>query len=89
MVLVVLDITFRRAAGLSIIPMHYHYHNCWTLKTWDRFRIPKPFSKVTLELREVLDIPRKLTEEEFEAKRLALESCLREGMTDLVDSPSK
>ncbi len=74
-----------QTTGLSMIPMSYTYHSCWTLKTWDRFRIPKPFSKVTLELREVLDVPRKLSEDEFEAKRLALETSLREGITDLLE----
>ncbi len=78
-------IKLAQTTGLKMIPMHFHYHSSWTLKTWDRFRIPKPFSKVTLELREVLEVPRKLTEDEFEAKRLTLETCLREGITDLLE----
>jgi len=78
-------IKLAQTTGLPMIPMQFRYHSCWTLKTWDRFRIPKPFSKVTLELRDVLDVPRKLAEDEFEAKRAELETCLREGITDLLE----
>ncbi|MDA7538616.1 hypothetical protein N8533_02955, partial [Akkermansiaceae bacterium] len=59
--------------------------NCWRLKTWDRFIIPKPFSKMTLIFREPLEISRKLDEDEFEAARLNLETILREGIDDLPE----
>lgn len=35
-------------SGAPIIPVWVEYDNCWRLKTWDRFCIPKPFSKVRL-----------------------------------------
>ncbi len=82
-------IKLAQTTGLSLIPMSFHYHSCWTLKTWDRFRIPKPFSRVTLELREVLDVSRKLTDDEFEEKRRVLETSLREGITDLIEEDGK
>ena len=30
------------------------YHNAWQLKSWDKFEIPKPFSKITYVLKEPL-----------------------------------
>ncbi|MCX8237717.1 MAG: lysophospholipid acyltransferase family protein [Akkermansiaceae bacterium] len=75
-----------QTTGLLVVPMHIEYLSCWTLKTWDRFQIPKPFSKVRLTLREPITIPRKLDDEGFEKERLRLENSLLEGITDHVDN---
>ena len=32
--------------GVPIIPFLVNYENYWTLDTWDKFQIPKPFSKI-------------------------------------------
>lgn len=71
-----------QTTGLLIVPMHIEYLSCWTLKTWDRFRIPKPFSKVRIALREPITVPRELDAEGFEKERLRLEKSLLEGITD-------
>lgn len=71
-----------QTSGLLVVPMHIEYLSCWTLKTWDRFQIPKPFSKVRVTLREVISVPRELDQEGFERERLRLEKSLREGITD-------
>ena len=71
-----------QTTGLLIVPMHIEYLSCWTLKTWDRFRIPKPFSKVRITLREPITVPRVLDAEGFEKERLRLENSLLEGITD-------
>jgi len=35
-----------RKSGLPIFVMNYECSSCWQLKSWDRFVIPKPFSKI-------------------------------------------
>ena len=65
--------------GSLILPMHVQYDRPWTLKTWDRFQIPRPFSKVRLILGEAIPIPRRLDEAEFEQKRREVELTLRAG----------
>ena len=35
-----------RRAGTSIVPMSMHASRAWRLRSWDRFAIPKPFSRV-------------------------------------------
>jgi len=30
-----------------------NYKSFWTLNTWDKFRIPKPFSEVIVDCREI------------------------------------
>src|SRR4051812_25003662 len=37
--------------GLPLLLVHVHYERYWKLKSWDRFRIPRPFSRVTVTLR--------------------------------------
>lgn len=75
-----------QTTGLLVVPMHIEYFSCWTLKSWDRFQIPKPFSKVRLTLRNPITVPRKLDDEGFEKERLKLENSLLEGITDLEDN---
>jgi lysophospholipid acyltransferase (LPLAT)-like uncharacterized protein len=43
------------------------------VQSWDRFVIPKPFSKTVICYGEPISIPRKLTAAEFEAVRQEVE----------------
>lgn len=44
------------------------YHNCWTLPSWDRFQIPKPFSKIEYFMSEPFVLEETLSMEEAKAK---------------------
>ncbi|AWI34931.1 lysophospholipid acyltransferase family protein [Helicobacter apodemus] len=35
-----------------IIISRLYYHNAWEFKSWDHFKIPKPFSKITCVIKE-------------------------------------
>jgi lysophospholipid acyltransferase (LPLAT)-like uncharacterized protein len=65
--------------GVPIIPVHLHYSRAIQFRTWDEFLLPLPFSKVTLVFDPPHLVPRRLTEEEFEARRVALEEVMRAG----------
>ncbi len=39
-----------KACKVGIILVGYEHHKSWRLKSWDRFFIPKPFSKITLRI---------------------------------------
>jgi lysophospholipid acyltransferase (LPLAT)-like uncharacterized protein len=41
-----------RKSGAPIIPMHCEPEAFWELNSWDRFRIPKPFTRVLLKFGE-------------------------------------
>ena len=45
--------------GFSIVPMHMQPRRYWALKSWDRFRIPKPFSPVLVKIGRPLRVPPK------------------------------
>jgi lysophospholipid acyltransferase (LPLAT)-like uncharacterized protein len=42
-------------SGAGVIPVSVKPENAWRLKSWDRFMIPKPFSRVTIRLGEPLE----------------------------------
>lgn len=73
-----------QTTGLAIVPLHIEYLSCWTLKTWDRFRVPKPFSKVRVTLGEPIKIPRDLDDAGFEKERQNLEQVLHKDVRDAL-----
>ncbi len=56
--------------GLPLLLVQVKYERCWKLKSWDRFRIPKPFSKVVITLRPAELLGELATDEEFEEARV-------------------
>ena len=62
--------------GAAVLPMNMEYSSCWRVKSWDRFIIPKPFSKVRVIIGEPHDIKPTSTDEEFEAERLRLQNSM-------------
>ena len=69
-----------QATGAKLFPIHVKYHKAWRLKSWDRFFIPKPFSKVSVTLGELFGIEKTESDEEFAEQLAKAESILREGV---------
>jgi lysophospholipid acyltransferase (LPLAT)-like uncharacterized protein len=67
--------------GLPVVPVGVGIDNPYRLKTWDRFAIPKPFSRVRMIFGPKIYIPRKPSREKLEANRLAVQNL----MNDLCD----
>lgn len=65
--------------GALILPIHVHYDEAWEFKTWDRFQLPKPFSKARIILDHPVEIPRKLDDAAFEQMRLSIEQTMQAG----------
>jgi lysophospholipid acyltransferase (LPLAT)-like uncharacterized protein len=65
--------------GTPILPLQVEYSSYWELKSWDRFRIPKPFSRVRMILHPFHQVPAELDDNGFEAERVRLETLLRAG----------
>ncbi|SKA86885.1 hypothetical protein SAMN02745166_01368 [Prosthecobacter debontii] len=62
--------------GGTIVPVRVEYSRALRFKTWDQFLLPLPFSKVRVIFEPTITVPRKMTEEEFETQRLALEQAM-------------
>ena len=64
--------------GVKIFPAAINYSSYWELKSWDKFRIPKPWAKITLHIGESFQIPPNLTDEEVDQWREILRKKLNE-----------
>lgn len=63
--------------GLALVPASYHV--AWKIqaKSWDRFQIPLPFSRVRFWFGEPVSYPREATDEQREQFRRDFENRLR------------
>jgi hypothetical protein len=64
--------------GVPIIPMVFSASNYFTINSWDRTIIPKPFSRIDFFYGEPFYIPSKVKPEALEQYRLQLEEQLNE-----------
>lgn len=62
--------------GVAVVPMNVEYSSCWRVRSWDKFILPRPFSKI----RAVIGLPHRVrstsTPEEFEAERLRVQNAM-------------
>lgn len=66
-----------RRTGSPVLPFHLEASRYWTMGSWDRTQVPKPFSTVALAVGEPLEVPANTTDEGLEGARLELERRLR------------
>jgi lysophospholipid acyltransferase (LPLAT)-like uncharacterized protein len=76
-------IKLAESTGAPIVPIHVRFASAWRLKTWDRFVIPKPFSRVEVIFAQAVTLPQDMDETRFENERLSLEKILIEGTDDV------
>ncbi|MGA7616578.1 MAG: lysophospholipid acyltransferase family protein [Thermoanaerobaculia bacterium] len=74
-----------QAGGIPIVPVIVVSEKKIQLRSWDRFEIPKPLSRVLFVYGAPIEIPRRLSPDEFEAARLNLERV----MNALADDTEK
>jgi lysophospholipid acyltransferase (LPLAT)-like uncharacterized protein len=63
-------------SGAPIVPLHMEYSSCWRLKSWDRFCVPRPFSKLRFILGAALHVEPTAEAVQFEASRLRLQDVM-------------
>ena len=62
--------------GAPVVPVNMEYSSCWRVKSWDRFIIPKPFSKVRVIIGPPQTVRSTSSDEEFEHERLRLQNVM-------------
>ena len=72
-------------SGLPILPISTSAKRRWTLSSWDRFLIPKPFSKSVIAIGEPIYVSLEATPQQLEEKRKELEESLAE-LTQRADN---
>lgn len=65
-------------SGAPIIPMGWSASSYYTIKSWDRTVIPKPFSTIDIFFGEPLLVPARIKSDELEKFRLLLEERLND-----------
>ena len=69
-------IRLAHATDSVIVPFTITAGKGWYLNSWDRFLLPKPFSKVFLRFGKMIKLDKVIDEEVFEKQRLRLEEIM-------------
>lgn len=70
--------------GLPIVPLGVGMSDPWRLNTWDRFAIPRPFSRVRMIFGPKIFIPRKSSRTELETFRFGIQN-LTNDLCDMAE----
>jgi lysophospholipid acyltransferase (LPLAT)-like uncharacterized protein len=65
-----------KATGHPVLPFHLEADRHWTLASWDRTQIPKPWATIAIAMGEPFDVPPDADETGLEAARAMLEARL-------------
>lgn len=66
------------STGNALLPMTVEPEKYWQLNSWDKLKLPKPFSRAALIYGEPIFVDKKAGEDIIEAKRQQLEKSLNE-----------
>jgi lysophospholipid acyltransferase (LPLAT)-like uncharacterized protein len=65
-----------KATGNPVVPFHLEADRHWTLNSWDRTQVPKPFSTVAISMGEPFYVPPNADDREMDGLRTSLEHRL-------------
>ena len=65
-----------KLTGNPVVPFHMEASSYWSLNSWDRTQIPKPFSTVALAVGQPIEVASDADEAMLEKKRIELEQSL-------------
>lgn len=65
-------------AGAPIVPVITSAQRRWVFNSWDRFMVPKPFSRVLVRFAPPITVPRRLDARAFENLRQNVEKQIKE-----------
>ena len=66
-----------KVTGNPLLPFHIEAARHWTVRSWDRTQIPRPFSLMTLAIGAPVDVARDADDAAIERARQALERVLQ------------
>ncbi len=72
-------VNIARISGAAIIPISYSSSRFKCFKSWDRFKLPLPFAKISFYFGDVMQVKSDLTKEEEAALRLELEMMMNDA----------
>ncbi len=72
-------IKLAETSGAAVVPVHVQFSAAWRIKTWDRFVIPMPLSRVRVTFGAAIHVPRGMEPAAFESTRREIEALLVAG----------
>ncbi len=69
-------IKLAQMTGAPIGAFHLEPERAWTMRSWDRFLVPKPFTRICVSWAQWTHVPADLPAEEFEPRREELNAAL-------------
>jgi lysophospholipid acyltransferase (LPLAT)-like uncharacterized protein len=73
-------IRMAQVAGAVLVPFSVAADRRWICNSWDRFMVPKPFSRVVLRFENPLQLDSLKNREDFESQRQRLEQIMRPSL---------
>ena len=70
-------------SGVPVQPISVNCSSCWTISSWDKLQVPKPFSKVELVLGDLLNFEGGLDEKSMLENKQVLKKALMDITVDL------
>ena len=78
-------IKLAQMTGAPIGAFHLEPEHAWTLRSWDRFLIPKPFTRICVSWAKATRVSTDLATDEFEPKREELNAALERARLRALD----
>ena len=69
-------IKLAQVTGAHIGAFHLEPERAWVLGSWDRFMIPKPFTRICVSWAQGVSVPAELIDSQFELKREELNAAI-------------
>lgn len=69
-------IKLAQMTGAPIGAFHFQPQRAWVVNSWDRFLVPKPFTRIVVSWAQGTRVPADLSNDEMEAKRGELNAAL-------------
>ncbi len=69
-------VTLASQTGARIGAFHLQPERAWTMRSWDRFLVPKPFTRVVVSWARWTSVPSGLAADQFEQKREELNAAI-------------
>jgi hypothetical protein len=69
-------IKLAQTTGVPIGCFHLEPEHAWTMRSWDRFLVPKPFTRIVVSWGPWTRVPSDLAADEFEPKREELNAAI-------------
>jgi lysophospholipid acyltransferase (LPLAT)-like uncharacterized protein len=78
-------IKLAQMTGAPIGAFHLQPERAWTMGSWDRFLIPKPFTRIVVSWAQWTRVPADLSADEFEPKREELNAAIERARIRALD----